>query len=69
MPAEKGRNAALTQEPDPDNTGVGTFHSRGGAPCAACGRNLCLKCPFAARFFSERLFFCLPSTGADRFLF
>ena len=23
MPAEKGRNAALTQEPDPDNTGVG----------------------------------------------
>lgn len=24
MPAEKGRNAALTQEPDPDNAGVGT---------------------------------------------
>ena len=23
MPAEKGRNAALTQEPDPDNAGVG----------------------------------------------
>ena len=24
MPAEKGRNAALTHEPDPDNAGVGT---------------------------------------------
>lgn len=24
MLAEKGRNAALTQEPDPDNAGVGT---------------------------------------------
>ena len=25
MPAEKGRNAALTQEPDPDNAGVGSI--------------------------------------------
>ena len=34
MPAEKGRNAALTQEPDPDNAGVGTSQkdpSRHGA--------------------------------------
>ena len=37
MPAEKGRNAALTQEPDPDNAGVGppqkdpSRHGAGGA--------------------------------------
>lgn len=40
MPAEKGRNAALTQEPDPDNAGVGTPQkdpSRHGAWGFFCG--------------------------------